>query len=143
MAGGTLINLCRKILKIQTFEEIKQACARGNLKNIDLTIGDVSKNDIEILTKDITSSNFGKFNNNATNDDIALGIANMIFETIGMMAVFATQNKKTKNIIITGNIANIPQINEALAKIEKMHNVKFIIPKNAAFGTVIGAIKTI
>ena len=52
----------------------------------------------------------------------------MVFETIGMMAVFATQNTNTKNIIVVGSVATMPYIKTVFAKIEKMYNLKFIIP---------------
>ena len=68
----------------------------------------------------------------------------MIFETIGMMAVFATQNTKIKNIIVIGNAANIPYINEVLNRIENLHKgIQFIIPKNAEYAVAIGAIKAL
>ena len=65
----------------------------------------------------------------------------MVFETIGMMAVFATQNTNTKNIIVVGSVATMPYIKTVFAKIEKMYNLKFIIPKEAEFACTLGAIK--
>lgn len=141
VGGGTLLNLCKKIGNVKSFKDIEEAIINGNLKNVDLTIEDVCVKEIKTLPKDTTSANFGKLNTSATNNDIILGIANMIFETIGMMAVFATQNIKLKNIIIVGNLANIPHINIVLQKLEKMYDVKFIIPKQAAFAIAIGAIE--
>jgi len=141
IGGGTLLNLCKKLGNVTSFNDIEKAIINGELKNVDLTIEDVSLKEIKTLPKDTTSANFGKLNKQATDNDIILGVANMIFETIGMMAVFATQNIKVKNIIIVGNLANIPHINIVLKKIEKMHNVNFIIPKQAAYATAIGAIE--
>ena len=67
----------------------------------------------------------------------------MIIETIGMMAVFATQKEEKKDIIVIGNVATMPYTSTVLKKIEKLHNVKFIIPKYAEFATAIGAIKSV
>lgn len=142
IGGGTLLNLCKKIGNVETFEEINEAISKGSLKNIDLTIQDVAIEEIKTLPKDTTSANFGKLSKNATNEDMILGIANMIFETIGMMAVFATQNIKKKNIIVIGSVATIPYINIVLGKIEKLHNVKFIIPEQAEYACILGAIKS-
>lgn len=142
VGGGTLLNLCKKFCNVKSFEEINKAISKGSLKNVDLTIQDVVIEEIKTLPKDTTSANFGKLNNNATNEDIILGIANMIFETIGMMAVFATQNSKHKNIIVVGSVATIPYISTVLSKIEKLHNVKFIIPKQAKYACIMGAIKS-
>lgn len=144
VGGGTLVNLCKKFGNAASINEINECILSGSLENIDLTIQDVSIKEIKTLPKDTTSSNFGKLSENATENDIILGIANMIFEAIGVMAVFATQNNKLKNIIVIGNIATMPYINKVLNKVEKLHKgVKFIIPKNAEFATVIGAIKSI
>ena len=144
IGGGTLINLCKKFGNTDTFEDINNAILEGNLENIDLTIQDVATKEIEGLPKDTTSANFGKLTEGATSNDIQKGIANMIFETIGMMAVFATRNKRNRNIIVIGNVATMPYINTVLKKIENLHKgIKFIIPKHAEFATIIGAIEAI
>lgn len=144
VGGGTLFNLCKKFGNVNSFQDINNAISKGKLENIDLTIQDVAEKEIVSLPKDTTSANFGKLDESATVEDVITGIANMVFETIGVMAVFATQNKRNKNIIITGNVATMPYIKKVLKKIEKLHKgVKFIIPKNAEFATIIGAIKTI
>lgn len=140
VGAGTLTNLCAKFAGVNSFEEIKILIKDGNLSNVDLKIGDISKEEIKTLPKDITLSNFGKIDKNVNNSDIALGILNMIFETIGMMAVFAIKNEKIREVIITGTIASLPQIKYILQKIEKLHNIKFIIPKDAEYATALGAI---
>lgn len=144
VGGGTILNLSKKFGNINSFNEINEAILKGSLKNIDLTIQDVAINEIKTLPKDTTSANFGKINENVSKEDLILGTANMIFETIGVMAVFATQSMKHKNIIVIGNVATMPYINTVLHRIEKLHNgVRFIIPKQAEFATAIGAIKAI
>lgn len=144
VGGGTLINLCKKIGNADSINAINECILKGSLENVDLTIQDVSIKEIKTLPKDTTSANFGKLTENATENDIILGIVNMIFEAIGVMAVFATQNNRLKNIIVIGNVATMPYINTVLKKVEKLHDgVKFIIPKYAEFATVIGAIKSI
>lgn len=142
VGGGALVNLCKKFGNIDTFEDINKAILKGNLKHVDLTIQDVATKEISGLPKDTTSANFGKLDSRAKMEDLIIGFANMIFETIGVMAVFVAQSRKTKNIIITGNVATMPYIKTVLNKIEKLHKgVKFIIPKNAEYATVIGAVK--
>lgn len=143
VGGGTLLNLCKKISGINSFNEIDELISKGNLQNVDLTIKDITNQEIKTLPADTTSANFGKLNEKATNEDIALGIANMIFETIGVMAVFANKSTNSENIIIVGSTTKIQYISIVLEKIEKLHKVKFIIPKNAEFATALGAIKSI
>lgn len=142
VGGGTLLKLCDKMCNLQTIQEINEAIELGSLKNVNLSINDVCTREIKTLPKDTTSANFGKLNSNATRNDLAKGIANMVFETIGMMAVFATHNKANKNIIVIGNVACMPYIKIVLSNIEKIHKqVNFIIPKNAEYACIIGAIK--
>lgn len=144
VGGGTLLNLCKKFGEVHSFQEINEAILKGDLSNIDLTIQDVATGEIVSLPKDTTSANFGKLKENILKEDIIAGICNMIFETIGMMSVFATRNKKNRNIIVIGNVATMPYMKKVLSKIEKLHKgVKFIIPNEAEFGVAIGAIKAI
>lgn len=141
LGAGTLINLCRKFVGLETFEDILELSKKGDLKNIDLRIGDMTQKQINTLPEDLTLSNFGKLNNKATDADIVLGFLNMLFETIGMMAAFCSINDNIKEVILVGNIVVIPCIREILKKIEKTHNVTFIIPENAQFAVAFGAIK--
>ena len=140
IGGGTLINLCKSVLPNTTFKEINEAIQKGNLANVDLKIKDVTTNNIATLPKDTTAVNFGKLDNNATKEDIVLGIVNMIFETIGVMSALIAKGDDIKKIIVTGQIAKIPYAKEVLNKIEILHNVEFIIPENAEYMTALGAI---
>ena len=115
----------------------------GDLNNIDLRIADLTEENIKTLPPELTLANFGKLSNTASKEDIVLGILNMIFEVIGMMAAFASINDKIKDIILIGNIVKIPQIKDILLKIEKTHNVSFIIPEEPQFAVAIGAIKSL
>lgn len=140
IGGGTLINLCKSVLPNTTFKEINEAIQKGNLANVDLKIKDVTTNNIATLPKDTTAVNFGKLDDNATKEDVVLGIVNMIFETIGVMSALIAKGDDIKKIIVTGQIAKIPYAKEVLNKIEILHNVEFIIPENAEYMTALGAI---
>lgn len=144
MEAGTLLNLSKKLGNVKSINEINNAIKKGDLAQVDLRVEDITEREIKGLPKNTTSSNFGKLQKTANENDLMIGIANMIFETIGMMAVFATQNTKIKNIIVIGNAANIPYINEVLCRIENLHKgIQFIIPKNAEYAVAIGAIKAL
>lgn len=141
VGGGTLINLCRKIVPNIEFDEINKAIEEGNLENVDLMIKDITKEEIKTLPKDITAANFGKLSNQATKEDIIKGIVNMIFESIGVMSTFAAKGANINNIVAIGQITKMPYARQVLDKIEKLHNVKFIIPENSEYMTAIGAVK--
>ena len=143
VGAGTLTNLCNKFCNANSFEDIIELSKQGDLSKIDLRIGDKTTEKIDTLPYDLTLSNFGNLSKEATNADIALGILNMIFEVIGMMAAFAIKNDTIKEVILIGNITVIPSVKRILKKIEETQNITFIVPENAEFGVVIGAIKSI
>lgn len=142
VGAGTLFNLCKRFLNVNNFDEILELASKGRIEKIDLRIGDITDKEIDTLPKYLTLSNFGKFEIDAEKPDIVLGILNMIFEVIGMMAAFATINSEIKDIVVIGNITAIPQAGEVLKKIEETHNIKFTIPYDTEFAVVLGAIKS-
>lgn len=143
VGAGTLTKLCNKFAGTKSFDEIIELSKKGDLDNIDLRIMDLTDENIKTLPPELTLANFGKLKDNATNEDIALGILNMIFEVIGMMSAFASINDEIKDIVFIGNIVTIPQVKDILLKIEKTHKVKFIIPEEPQFAVIIGAIESL
>lgn len=140
VGGGTLIGLSRKMLGVDTVEHIAQLCEGGDLSNIDLRISDISTaNTYSDMNYDMTASNFGKLSDLANKHDIALGIVNMVGETIGMMAVFAARSHGLDRVVLTGNLTTLAPIRNVFATMERLFGIQFIIPENAQYGTVIGA----
>ncbi len=87
----------------------------------------------------MTASNFGKMEDGATQADIALGVLNMTFQTIGMMAVFSCRNDRIKDVVLTGTLAQVPFAKKVFQSLHKVHGINFIIPKNAIYATATGA----
>ncbi len=141
MGGGTLLGLTRKMLGVDTVEHIEQLCAEGDLNNIDLRIKDLAQNSktYQGIDEDLTAANFGKVSDLATPSDLALGISNMVAETIMMLAVFAARSYHLKNIVLIGNLTNIAPIRSVFEKHADSFGVHFLIPENSQYGTVIGA----
>lgn len=140
VGGGTLVGLCRKLLGVDTVEHIEQLCAEGDLDKIDLRIKDISQNhSYHGINENLTASNFGKVSDMATNADLALGITNMVAETIGMLSVFAARSFGLKDIVLIGNLTTIEPIVTVFEGLSESFDVSFLIPQNAQFGTVIGA----
>ena len=142
VGGGTLLGLSRKMLGVDSVEHLEQLAEDGNLDNVDLRIGDISKDGDLQLNANLTASNFGKLSDIATNNDIALGITNMVAETIAMLSVFAARSFNVKNVVLTGNLTALNSVTRAFEDLEKSFGVRFIIPALAQFGTVIGAALT-
>lgn len=140
VGGGTLLGLTRRMLGVDTVEHIAQLCEGGDLSRVDLTIKDISRNDqFPGVNYNLTAANFGKLSDLADSHDVALGLANMVAETIAMMAVFAARGNGVRDIVLTGNLTTIQPIRRVFEGLQDTFGVNFIIPENAQFGTVIGA----
>ena len=140
VGGGTLLGLTKRMLGVDTVEHIEQLCEGGDLSKIDLTIRDISKQHDQFpIGANLTAANFGKLSDMATNEDIALGLCNMVAETIAMVAIFAARGHGIQNIVLTGNLTNIAPIRRVFEGLGDSFGVNFIIPEYAQFGTVIGA----
>ena len=140
VGGGTLLGLTKKMLGVDTIEHIEQLAMGGDLSKIDLTIRDISKQDDQFpIGANLTAANFGKLSDMATSEDIALGLANMVAETIAMMSIFAARGHGITDIVLTGNLTTIEPIRRVYENLGDSFGVNFIIPENAQFGTVIGA----
>ena len=141
VGGGTLLGLCKKLCGIDTIDHIIDIAQTGTLDNIDLRISDMVKRTARNvpLPNDMTAANFGKLSDIASKGDLALGVINMVFETIAMVSVFATKSVGTKDIVLTGNMTNLPQSREIFANLNHLFDVNFIIPENAVFATAHGA----
>ena len=140
VGGGTLLGLTKKMLGVDTIAHIEQLCEGGDLSKIDLTIKDITQQgQFPEMSINLTASNFGNLSDLADSHDIALGIANMVAETIFMMAIFAARSKGVSDIVLTGNLTTIAPIRRVFEGLASHFGVRFIIPENSSFGTVIGA----
>ncbi len=140
VGGGTLMGLSKLMLKADTMAHIEEYAESGELKNIDLTIKDLTaKNAKSALLEDMTAANFGNVSDIASKSDLAAGIMNLVFETVGMVSIFAARSCGVKNIVLTGNLTRLKKCKEKFAEFNLMgYGVNFVIPELAQFSTVIG-----
>lgn len=139
VGGGTVVGLGGKLCGIKSFHSLVSLSAKGTLGKVDLNIGDISSKAISNLAKDITASNFGKMEDGLRAQDLAAGVLNMVFQTVGMLAVFACRNDDMKDVILTGTLSQVPSAKKVFELLHTMHGVNFIIPKNALYATATGA----
>lgn len=142
VGGGTLVGLSKILTNADTVDHIFDLAKSGNLSNVDLRIGDItSENTLVELTRDLTAANFGNVSDLVSRNDLCAGIINMVFETVGMISVFAARSCKTNRIVLTGNLTAQESFGEKMAKFNSMYEkegIEFIIPERSAFATVIG-----
>ena len=140
VGGGTLVGLSKLMLGLEDIKHIDELAADGNLDNIDWRIKDITKkNIVPGMPEKMTASNFGNVSEIAEKGDIALGIMNLVYETIGMGAIFAARAHGLRDIVLTGNLTILSKAKETFATLNSMFDMNFIIPELSQFGTVIGA----
>ena len=143
VGGGTLTGLSKKLVGVSDTAQLSTLAEAGDLKNVDLRIGDIAGERLNsILSDTTTAANFGNVSELATNADLAKGMFNMVYETIGMLAVFATRQKKCDDVVLIGNLAGFPQAKETFDTLSRMFGINFRIPDLYAYGTVICAALT-
>jgi len=139
VGGGTVLGLANCMLKIRDFELLTDLASEGSLQHVDLSIGDISRIEIPGLSMETTASNFGKLTDDATKEDIALGIFNLVFQSIGTMAVLAARTVSLKDVVFTGQMTRVKQCRELFQVFSNMYHVHFHVPELAEFATAIGA----
>jgi len=139
VGGGTILGLAKKLLSLSSFTNIMDLAGLGNLDQVDLLLEDIMVNDFSFLNKKSTASNFGKMLDTARDGDIALGIINMVYQTIGMIATFAARSRDIDRIIVTGSGSYNPLGKEILADITRLYSIGFEYPEDAEYTTAIGA----
>ena len=139
VGGGTLAGLCSKLCGTRKYAQIVKLAADGDINNIDLTVGDITRNSHPSLPLDITAANFGHVPDSAAAGDFAAGAINMVLQSIGTTAVMACRACGCETVVATGFMSTLPQAPECFALFTRLHGVHFIIPENATFATSIGA----
>ena len=139
VGGGTILGLASKMLNIRRIDQLIELAGQGNLSEVDLTIADISVDTIPNMSQDTTASNFGKMSDTESRADIAAGILNLVFQTIGMMAVFATRGGSCREVVLIGNLTTFPQIKPIFERLESLFDISFSIPAHAEYATALGA----
>ncbi|MFA5561415.1 MAG: type II pantothenate kinase [Eubacteriales bacterium] len=139
VGGGTILGLSKLLLKMDSIEHLQAIAAEGDLGKINLTITDITaRKTLSEINPELTAANFGKVSDLASKSDIALGIFNMVFETIAMISLFAARSHGLRDIVLTGNLAEMAYAAQIFPQLSAIFGVHFIIPKLAQFATVIG-----
>jgi len=139
VGGGTLLGLADKILKIRDIKALINLANDGDLSKVDLLVQDLSRQNIPGLPPDTTAANFGRINDMASTSDLALGIINLVFQTIGVIANFASKSCNIQDIVMIGNLATIPQAKNIVVRLSNLYGMNFIIPDQAEYATSVGA----
>ena len=139
VGGGTLAGLARIMLNTSDIKQVANMAKQGNVRNIDLTIGDISAQPLPGLPMDTTASNFARAQSDAKKEDIAAGIIKMVLQSIGSAAWLASLGSDIRDFVLIGNLSLLPQCKEVFPALEKLYDIRFHIPKYSQYCTAIGA----
>lgn len=139
IGGGTFLALGRALLRTDNFDELQALVEKGNENNIDISIGDIVGQGIGNLPKEATASNFGKYSENSSRPDIALGIANIIAQSIATLAVEKSARLRLSTMIIGGKFSRLEILKRNIRKTCRVLGIDSFFPKYSGFMTCIGA----
>ncbi len=139
VGGGTLGGLCRKLVGMERFGQIKKLAEQGDLSRVDLTIRDITRNPAATLDPTLTAANFGNLAEDASPADLAAGAVNLVLQAIGTMSILAARCVHTDTVVLTGSVTTLSQAEPNFQNFQKLYGLRYIIPPNATFATAIGA----
>lgn len=142
VGGGTLLGLARHMLGVVTIERLEELARKGNLTRVDLTVRDIAGGPIGDLPPNTTAANFGKVGADATSEDKALAIMNMIVESIGVLSMASARACGQENIVLTGKLSRLFRFMQEMKRLDFPFGRRFIIPEHADYATAIGAART-
>jgi len=82
--GGS--GLFKALLGVSDIEVIARKAAKGNLDKGNLSVGDISTKVIPGLPPETTAANFTKMADDASHNDLAMAVVNLVCQTVGMIA---------------------------------------------------------
>jgi type II pantothenate kinase len=139
LGGGTLRGLSKHMLGVSTLETLEAMAERGDLARVDLTVRDIAGGSIGDLPPGTTAANFGKISADATNEDKALAIMNMIVEVVSVLSLAAARACGQEDIVLTGKLTRIFRFMQRMKRLNFVFGRGFIIPEHADYATAIGA----
>lgn len=141
VGGGTILGLSRRMLGVLDFKTLEEMALRGDSSKVDLMVGNLIGGPIGILPADVTASNFGKILGEASAEDIAAGIFNLVSQTIGVVVAMAAKAYSLEdNVVITGMLAKSRLFSKILRETARLLSVNVSIPENCELAGALGAI---
>lgn len=138
VGGGTLKGLSSQVLGVSNMKEFDRMALVGDTGRVDLLIGDFVTNYGQ-LDPYITASNLARLNPDASQDDWAAGISNMVLQVIGTMSLLACMGQKASGVVVTGAMAGSELSRRNFATFTSAYGVEYIIPEHSDCATAIGA----
>ena len=124
-------------------KEIQELAEKGLAEKTDLIIEDVVSGPIGQLPPDTTAVNFGKItkmNSEASREDLAAGIVNLVGQTIARLATSVAMTFKVSDIVVIGRTPTFTVLRKSLENAALLTNFTPHFPENAEFASALGAL---
>ena len=140
VGGGTLVGLSKLLVGAADIGHISEFVESGDLGKVDLRIKDMTAaGTVPVMNADMTAANFGNVSDVATKADVAKGISNLVYETVGMVSIFASRSVGVTDIVLTGNLTRLPSCIKKFEEFNGLgYGVRFVVPALSEFSTAIG-----
>lgn len=143
LGGGTFVGLSNALINLQSdsrdikpFEILVEYAKKGNHKNLDLLIGDISKNDILDMSMDITAANFAKLSGNYRLEDTVAATLNLVLENISLLVKALNEDLP---VVYIGTLVSDTYVQERLTEIADYTGSDIHFVEDGEFAIAIGA----
>lgn len=143
VGGGTLLGLSKHMLSVSRLETLQNMAAKGDLTHVDLTVEDIAGGPVGNLPPGATASNFGKLGADATPEDKARALVNMIAEVIVVVSVIAARAHGHQAVVLTGKLVRVKPLLERIQSTRALFDRGFVVPEMAEVATAIGAARSL
>jgi len=142
LGGGTIMGLAKQLSHTSHFPSIVNEALHGHNNKSDLIIDvDYTNSEKKDVLTYITASNLGNFKDDSvTLPDFLYGSLKMVIQNICVTAAILAKNLDQENIILIGSVTMFPHTQTIASEVGILFDKKFIVPKNAPYATVYGAL---
>ena len=143
VGGGTLLGLGRLLLHTADAVEIDALAQRGNRNGADLSLRDVISGPIGNLPPDATAVNFGKLareGHSASREDLAAALMTLVGQVIAITAINAARAERVARVVVIGHMTDMKSFRKTLDLVGDYYGMQLMLPKDAGFGTALGAL---
>ncbi len=138
VGGGTILGLSKLLAGTNDLKQLEKLASKGNLSNVDLSVGKLNGSGIGIVPANATASNFANLKK-FSKSDLVLAVQNLVGEVVAISSIFAARNLNCKKIVFVGKTVSLKKVRSSIEKVAKYYGVKALFPKNGRIATAIGA----
>ena len=139
VGGRTLSGLGKLLLNESGIERLEAMARQGDLGKVDLTLKEIYPQGIGLLDEKATASHFGGLED-YSREDLALGLFNLVGQTIGSVSAFAAKAEGLKEIVFTGKLSRSNLFLEIVReRVLRIVPLELAMPENAEYATAFGA----